>query len=220
MAGFDVGSFTSLIPSFFQGTMGAIQGLVGGLNKPQRPVAVVPASVKNATNAAENLASGNMPGYSGIKSQLDLGAGNALNQIKNNSTGTGATGAVADVLGKTNAANIDLGVQNANFKTGALQNLQNQENLQGQYENKTWDYNQRQKYNERASASSALTQASTQNIFDFLNNISGTASYKSLYDNLFPKSQDNTNNPNILGAANMFKKYTDQGFSLNQLLGQ
>lgn len=186
----DASILTSLVPSLFQGGMGIFQGILSSLDKRQRPVQEVPASVKQATDVAENLASGNMPGYANTKAQIDLGAGEAINSAK----GSGNIGStVADILAKMNESNLALGTQNAQFKTNATQNYQNQLNRQGQYEDKAFQYNEIDKYNRGAAADSALKQASTQNIFDMINNFSGTASYNGLFNSLFGDKQKEEN---------------------------
>lgn len=152
------------------------------MNPSQRPVKTVPDSIKKATGIAENLAAGNMPGYANTKAQMDLASGEAINAAK----GSGNIGStVADILAKMNQSDLALGTQNAQFKVNAGQNYQNQLNRQGQYEDNVFDYNQIDKHNRQSAANSALKQASTQNIFDSLNNFSGTASYNGLFDSLF-----------------------------------
>lgn len=191
-------TLASLVPSVFQGGMGIFQGIMSTLNPAQRPVKKVPESITKSTNVAENLASGDMPGYSNTKAQIDLGAGEAINAAK----GSGNINSiVADILAKQNQANLGLGAQNAEFKVNAGQNYQNQLNRQGQYEDKAFDYNEIDKYNRQAAANSALKQSSTQNIFDSISNISGSLAYDSLFNSLFG-SKKRSSSGTVQGATN------------------
>lgn len=200
--------FASLIPSLFQGGMGVFQSILGAMNKPQRPVYQVPDSVRQATNTAENLASGNMPGMSTLQGMIDNQSGQALNTIKAGMGGSpNLGGAVADVLGKTNDAKNNLAVENATFKTNAAQNLINQENVQGQYEDKAQSYNNLQKYQEQSNASSALSGAGIHNMFNGLSSGVGASAYAKLYEQLFgqPYGQDETDTANSIMAGNTAK---------------
>lgn len=200
---FTGGDFASLIPSLFKGGLGIFQSILGGMNKPQRPVYQVPDSVKQGTNIAETLAAGDMPGKASIQGEIDKNAGTALNSLKESMGGSpNLTSAVANILAKNNEAKTALGVQNANYKVDASNNLIGQKNLQGQYEDKAQNYNNIQKYQEQANASSALQGAGINNIFSGLSDISGVASYKSLYDSMFPKDKTRTPSTQVQGAKN------------------
>jgi len=162
----------------FQGGMGIFQSILAGMNKPQRPVYQVPNSVKQSTNIAENLASGDMPGFSTLQGMIDTQSGQALNTIKQGSPNS--SGAVADILGKTLDAKNKATMANAEFKTNAAGNLQNALGIQGQYEDKGQQYNNIQNYEEKANASSALTGAGIHNMFSGLKDLTGYFATKGL----------------------------------------
>lgn len=194
----DLSAIGSLLPSVFQGGMGIFQSILGAMNKPQRPVYKVPDSVRKATDNAENLASGDMPGLATQKAMVDLQGGQALNTLKEGLGGSPAlVGSVADILGKQNAAKNELAVQNANFKSGAQQNLQGQLNLEGQYEDKKQG-DALLDYSQKSSANSALTQAGLNNIFNMFQNTAGVASYNSLSKSLMG---DKVGSPQVSGPT-------------------
>jgi hypothetical protein len=180
----------SLLPSMFKGGLGIFQSILGGMNKPQRPVYEVPESVRQGTNIAETLASGSMPGKASIQGEIDKNAGMAINSLQESmGSSPNLTSAVANILAKNNEAKTALGVQDANFKVGAQENLIGQKNLEGQYEDKAFGYNQDAKYKESANANSALSGAGLSNLFSGLSDVAGVASYNSLYESFFPKEK-------------------------------
>lgn len=186
---FTGGDFASLLPSVFKGGLGIFQSILGAMNKPQRPVYQVPESVRQGTNIAETLASGSMPGKASIQGEIDKNAGTAINSLKESMGGSpNLTSAVANILAKNNEAKTALGVQDANFKVGAQENLIGQKNLEGQYEDKKQG-DALADFKDKANASSALQGSGLSNMFSGLSDVSGVLSYKSLYDSMFPKEK-------------------------------
>jgi hypothetical protein len=194
-----MGGMIPMIGPMLQGGIGLFQGLAN-LFKPkaQRPVQEVPESMRQATANAERLASMNqMPGYANTVGQLDTATGSALNTLKESQGGNAdLSQSVADLVGKKNEALIGLGTQNANFKVGTNQALQNQLNAQAGAEQAAFDYNEKDLYDSEAAAESAMTQASISNIFNAANTASGVASYNNM-----AKMYGNQN------GANPFMKY-------------
>lgn len=190
-----IGAITSLIPSIFQMGTGITQ-LLRGMNKPVRPEYIIPTAVKEAEAAAErNAAMTGMPGQAMMQGRIDENVGSALYNIKQQG---GRPAAVADILSKKNEADINLGIQGANFVQGMQRDLQNVKANVARYQDRAWDWNQMQKFQEEAAASSALQQAGMENLFSGLSNISGVASYEtqnpmmSMFNNLFGKKQPET----------------------------
>lgn len=187
----------SAFPSMFQLGTGIFQ-LFKGLNKPQRPEYVVPTAITQAEAAAERNASmTGLPGQATMQGRIDENVGSALYNIKQQG---GRPAAIADVLSKKNEADLNLGLQGANFVQGMQRDLQNVKANVARYQDKAWDWNQQDKFQEEAAASSALQQAGMHNIFQGINNLSGMTSYNTqdsmlaMYNKLF-------GNSNISGAG-------------------
>lgn len=188
-----------------QGGIGLFQGLSNLFApKAERPVQEVPESMRQATANAERLASmKEMPGYANLVGQIDTSVGTGLNTLKESQGGNADIAqSVADLVGKKNEALIGLGTQNANFNMGANQALQAQLNAQAQQEQAAFDYNEKDLYDSEAAAESAMTQASTSNIFNAANTAAGVGAYNNLAK--MYGQQNNTYNPfgNLLGQAN------------------
>lgn len=181
-----VSGFAGMLPfigPMVQGGIGLFQGLSNLFApKAQRPVQEVPESMRQATANAERLGSmKEMPGYANLVGQIDTSIGTGLNTLKE-SQGANADIAqsVADLVGKKNEALIGAETQNANFRVGANQALQNQLNAQAQAEQAAFDYNEKDLYDSEAAAESAMTQASLSNVFNAANTAAGVGAYNNM----------------------------------------
>ncbi len=140
-----------------------------------RPVMSTPASVRQNTDMQQLLAMDTrIPGQSYMTDQIMRGHAGVNQAIMN--AGGGSAERLAALVGSgantTQALNnlANMGVQQQMQDIAALGG---QLNLQGQYEQQNFDYNQVQKYNDQVDMASRLGDASNQNIYGALMDTGG-----------------------------------------------
>lgn len=127
-----------------------------------RPSEDIPEGVKKAMQIAENASLQGIPDAqkAQIQQQIDRGAVGAMKVATDRKGGVDAAGAVQQGV---NDAQLKLGADDAASRVANIHNLQSQSNMLGQWQDKVWDYNNRQKYEENAAAIRALNGASQEN---------------------------------------------------------
>lgn len=150
-----------------QGVLGAVQLAKGlGGEKEARPRMDTPASVKRATANAEMLANaGARPGNDQALNAIRQTSANSIGAAKDSSSNA------SDVLAAVSRANqAEQGAiqqnnaANDQFAFSAKQNLQNQLNQQGQFEQQSFMANKMQPYLQSQQSKADLTSAGVQNI--------------------------------------------------------
>ena len=127
-----------------------------------RPTAEVPEGVKKAQAIAETMSSQGIPDAQKeqVKQQIDRGAKGAISDATDRRGGLSAVSAIQQ---NTDDANLKLGAEDAASRVANIRNLQSQSNMLGQWQDKVWDYNSKQKYEENAAAIRALNTAGEEN---------------------------------------------------------
>ena len=175
----------SAISGIVQIGTGIWQGIKSNeASKEPRPKYKIPESVNEATNVAEQLAYGKMPGYGEAKSNIEQQEASTLSRIQN-SADSGS-----DVLGATTAVNLStnrnlraLDASNEQFKSNALNNLKGQLMNEAAWKDKETQYNEIQPYEESMAASSVLGEGAIQNIAGGFNTgLNNYMSYKTNQD--------------------------------------
>lgn len=182
-------NFLALLPSLIQSGVGMAQ-LFGGLaGRPNRPSEPIPKAETEALDTAKRLATQTkLPGQDIYETQL----GEKTAQMVGNLKGTGAAGlgALSNIYAQEMGARRNLAADAARYYAGNQGQLIGQLGNMARWQDKIWQENIGNKYQEQAAAASALTQAGISNAFSGLNNIAGTYSYNNLYKNLLGGNQN------------------------------
>lgn len=167
----------SAIPSAIQGVVGLTQSAKSKniLKDLQRPTYNIPTEATAALNAAKNLASSNqMAGQTNVEQRLDQASANAMYGIEQNAT-SGAealaalTGVYSNQMGQENA----LGLNAAQDYQRRQQAAQSAMNTYAGWQDKAWDYNTNQPYQDKLSAAQALGEAGMRNKYEGLKGVVG-----------------------------------------------
>lgn len=156
-----------LVPAGINLVKSGVQGYKANqLAKTQRPQYQIPDSVRGATNTARYLANMNeLPGQNIMEEKLGRTTSNAIADLKNVSSNPSQLGANVAKLYANQLGNVNqLGIQAAQNQQANQRNLMNQLNLMGGYEDKQWNFNQFQPYQDKMAASSALREGAYRNL--------------------------------------------------------
>ena len=184
--------FLSLLPSLFQGGAGLAQ-LFGGLfGQPKRPTYTIPTAATDALNVAKRTASQTkLPGQDVMETQLGENTANMTKNLERMGAGGAGLGALSNIYAQESNARRNLGVDAARYYQGNQGMLQNALGRYAGYQDKAWDKNVGEKYQQQSAASSALIQSGMSNTFAGLNNVAGANSYANLFDNKTTPTTDN-----------------------------
>lgn len=131
-------------------------------NANQRPTEPIPQGVLQADKLAENQANEGLPGAQYAQAQQNIQRAQAA-ALQANRDRRGGLMALPTIQQGTNDANLNLDVQNANARIRNRQALIAEKENLGQWQDKTWGWNNAMKYQETAAASRALLGAGLQN---------------------------------------------------------
>lgn len=164
------------IPAAINTGFGIYQAIRGHniLKRLKSPIMSVPESAIGAENVAKNLAMQTMlPGQHLMENNIDSGVSNAVSDAKKVSADPNdALDAIWKTYGMGMEKKNQLGIAAATFHANNQMNLQNQENIMSQWENKVWENNELNPYLRKAATASALTGAGFQNMSSGLNKAS------------------------------------------------
>lgn len=150
------------------------------LSKTQRPQYDIPQSEKDALANAKYVAGmTQLPGQNIMQQNLDSQSARAVSNLKDVSPNNAALGSN---IGKIYRGNVEgqnqLGIMAAQNWLNNQGNLRGQQGQFAQYQDKKWDINQFQPYQNNMAAASALKYASNMNLNNASNQIAqGYANY-------------------------------------------
>lgn len=169
-----------------------------------RPVEGIPQGVLDSVQLAKTLAmSGGLQGATEMaaKKEIARSGATALSSATTRKAGVAATGAIQE---GTNQADLQLAARDEAARTANTQNLIQQNQTLAGWQDKVWDYNNKQKYEENAAAIRALKTASQENLNTAANSLLGTGAKVNAGDfNTAPahKPTDPTTNSNLFGGG-------------------
>lgn len=156
-----------LLPTGINLAKSAIQGKQAGeLAKVQRPQYNIPQGVLDAVNQSRYLASmRELPGQNVMEARLGENTAKGIAEMRNVAANPADLASnVAKMYGAQNQGLQDIGIQAGQNWLGQQGQLnQSLQNL-GQYQEKAWDYNQNQPYQQAKAAESALREAAFRNL--------------------------------------------------------
>lgn len=163
----------ALAPTVFKGLSGLNQIRKGKAMNPVRPEYNIPQGITDNTAMFRARANTQrLPGQSMYENQIEAGQANNLNALQN----SGVSGAA--LAASANAMNSNAGGQIHQLANMGMQNqMRNQQLLAGanqtqaEYEDKAWQWNEQQKFQEEAAARAALLQAGNTQIHGALDSL-------------------------------------------------
>jgi hypothetical protein len=161
----------SLIGGGAQLLSGLVSGIVGGgqkrkgrnlLNILQYPTESIPAAVLENQQLAREMAATGLPSeqYNQAMQNIQRQQTNALKGAQDR---RGGLAAVSNIQQNTNDATLNLDAKNAAMRRQNIMNLQNVNNQVGQWQDKIWDNNVKQKYIQNYNYAMGLIGAGNQN---------------------------------------------------------
>jgi hypothetical protein len=128
-----------------------------------RPAEGVPQGIQDSVEIARMLATQGLSGVSLAASKRDIArsGATALASATNKKSGNQTVGAIEQ---GTNDALLDLEVKDSQARGANMQNLQQQNQLLGNWQNQIWQWNSKNKYEENAAAIRALNTSSQENL--------------------------------------------------------
>jgi hypothetical protein len=156
----------ALAPSIAQGVLGAGQMLGGLLKKTKRPTMKVPDAVKRATAIAEMDANQTVrPGRDIAENAIKSGSQTALSNVSRTAgSGSDIIAAMAGIKGLQDKAMQEQDLIDVDYKVKAKETLRDQLGKMGEWQNRAFQYNEAEKYDEESATKSALTEGGIQNI--------------------------------------------------------
>ena len=155
------------IPAAAQAGFGLLQTVAGALIKPKRPRYNIPGAVSESVAMARQMANTTVrPGNDRALADIERGTTNSIQQAKAVSNSGSqlldfASQAGTDRLRAISGNNA----MNAQFSFNAKRNLQDQLGNLGRYQDRQWDYNSNQPYQQKAQLKSSLIGAGLQNMW-------------------------------------------------------
>lgn len=197
--------FISMLPTIFKGVTGIGQLFSGLFGQPDRPTYEPPKAAKDALKVSTNLASQTkLPGQQILETQLGEKTAGMTKSLERMGAGGAGIAGLSSIYAQEANAKRGLAGQAAQYYMGNQGQLRNQLNNYAQYEDKAWQKNIGDKYEEEAAASSALTQAGLQNTSAALGDAAGSYAYSNLMKggnaNVGVTNNTSTGNPAWLQA--------------------
>lgn len=194
------------IPSLYKTGAGFLQTLQGKImgGRNTRPTYEIPEQVlENQRLAQREYTDPRLPGQSIMEDQLRNVTGTGVGQAKNVTTSSGDLIDAVTRLSSLEGRNInDLNLEGARKQERDLANLMNTNDVLAEYQDRKFDYNQNQPFQDNAAAASAMIGAGNQNVFSGLDTLgalaqSATSPGGALYKRktLTPTSGTGTYNP-------------------------
>jgi hypothetical protein len=201
-------AWVNIVAAAIPAILGAVQMGMASRQKKQRPTYDIPSAQKEALENQRRLAAmEKAPGTDAMLNQIRQQGAAAVQNVKEMTGGSaGAAGAATDIYAKELEALQGMQGNQQNFRLQQQGALNQALNAYGEAENKVWDYNVNQPYQQSMAAKSALTNASMSNILGGVTGALGTYGaqqqnkemmdfYKSLYKN--QQIQGGTNTANV-----------------------
>ena len=185
-------SAASNLPSMI---LGGSQLFKSGKMHPVRPEYEIPEAEKQALQLAKNMgAQTRLPGQEAIEGQLDETTANTLATIERMGYGGASDiNAASRAYGNQQDKETQLGIAAAGNRQQNLRNLQGALSHYATYEDKKWNLNELQPYEQDSRAKAALYEGGMTNLTGGLKDIAGGLSNVMLAD-YFGKQQDSNFN--------------------------
>lgn len=173
------------------------------LEKMGRPQYEIPEAVQQQVNQARYLASmRELPGQNLMEAKLGQTTAKGIAQMQNAAANPADLASnIARLYGAQNEGIQNIGLKAGQNWLGQQGQLSNALRMMGQYQDKKWDYNQKQPYEEAKAAEAALREASYRNLAaastGIASGISGAANMQYQQENL----------DKILAAQNTYPTY-------------
>jgi hypothetical protein len=167
-----------------------VKGIIGGVTAGQqasearqmeaenaRPVETVPQGVQDATQIAKLMSFLGMPAQQYVAAMRDIqrGGTNALAAARDRRGGLDIAGTVQQ---QSSDATLNLNAKSAEMRTENLVRYIQQLGVEGEWQDKVWNWNAAQKFQENAAAIRALKTASAANTNTAMNSVlSGILTY-------------------------------------------
>lgn len=175
--------FISMLPSIFKGVTGIGQLLGGLFGQAKRPTYEIPKSATDSLNVAKGLASQTkLPGQEIYETQLGEKTANMTKSIERMGGGGAGLGALSNIYAQESGAKRNLAMDAARYYAGNQQQLKSSLGQMAQYEDKKWQKNIGDKYDEEAGASSALIEGGLKNTSTALGDVAGSHFYDKLFN--------------------------------------
>lgn len=166
---------SSVIPS-------VIQGITGGKQKREaqrireknpRPVYQTPLKAKKMESIAEQQATQGLVGRTTLEDRLRSSTSDAVRATEEVAVSPAARlAAIANVYGQEMEGMEDIAMADTQARLDAANRLAKTYGMMADYQDKEFDYNKRQPYEEAMAAASALTGAGMQNVQSAIEGIS------------------------------------------------
>lgn len=164
--------------------------------RPKRPQYEIPLAEQQALQLAKNMgAQTRLPGQEAIEGQLDETTANTLSSIERMGYGGASDiNAASRAYGNQQDKETQLGVAAAGNRQQNLRNLQGALSHYATYEDKKWNLNELQPYEQDAKAKAALYEGGMTNLSGGLKDIAGGISNVMLADYIGKQQDSNFNN--------------------------
>lgn len=167
----------SLLSTLPQTAIGLGQTIAGfTMKKPERPTMGVPASHMAALKNAEMQAKmTRLPGQSSIEGRLDRVTGNALSTLeRTGDSPTSIINSASRAYGNQLDKETELGIKAAEMQLNNQGILRNEQHNIGNWENKAWEFNEKDPYLSKMAEISALKGAGLTNMAGGMQDMLGT----------------------------------------------
>lgn len=140
-----------------------------------RPEMPIPQAQLDAISLYKTMMGQDMPGLDETRGAIDQSLARTSRKV----TGVGSTSSemLAAIVGagsNVNESLLTLGGQNATYKAGMVDNLARELDSLAAYENKSWEWNDKNRFEENTAAKGALGNAAINNASNGLNDVMGT----------------------------------------------
>lgn len=166
------------IPAIMQFIQGIKQqGQADELGQIQRPTRTVPPAVQEMINRSRILAGQTKaPGADILENKLLSTSAAGVNDIKNTaSSSSSALSAITNLYGNQMGGLNDLSIRNQDYSQQMMEQLLGNLNVLGGEQNKNFDYNFADPYDNAKKAESALRYGADKNKYNAVNNLAGNA---------------------------------------------
>lgn len=139
-----------------------------------RPEMQTPQAIQMMMEMSKGKMSQNMPGMTNMQNQINQATAGGVNAMKEMGTGSEAFGGVADLYANQMNAQSDLGVQNAQFQSGAQDQYMGALEGLGQWEQQAWNWNEADPYLQAQQKASQLETQGRSGQWEGLKNKMGS----------------------------------------------
>ena len=167
----------NLVPSIFQGITGASQLRKANALERQnkRPIAEIAPSVNKLTNYAYGQTlNQDIPGGEMYRNEIKGATAAGLRQASELGSGSEAYGMLGQLVGREQNSFGDLAKLTAQQVQSSKGEYMNALGVKAGEENRVWDYNKAQPYQQAAATASQLRNSGTQNVFAGVKNAFGS----------------------------------------------